>query len=99
MKETGMVRRIDDLGRIVIPKEMRKKMQLKVQDPVEFFFSEEGIILKKYYETEELVDIMRMAKVKANEICDQLSPENRKLIIKHIEEICNLIKNERQDEA
>jgi AbrB family transcriptional regulator (stage V sporulation protein T) len=48
MKATGIVRRIDDLGRIVIPKEIRKFMRIKEGDPLEMFTNEEGILFKKY---------------------------------------------------
>jgi AbrB family transcriptional regulator (stage V sporulation protein T) len=49
MKATGIVRRIDDLGRIVIPKEIRKTFHIKESDPMEIFINGEGeIILKKY---------------------------------------------------
>lgn len=49
MKATGIVRRIDDLGRVVIPKEIRRNMRLKEGDPLEFYFEEDGsIIIKKY---------------------------------------------------
>lgn len=49
MKATGIVRRIDDLGRIVIPKEIRRTMRIRESDPLEIFTSREGeIILKKY---------------------------------------------------
>lgn len=49
MKETGVVRRIDELGRIVIPKEIRKNLRIREGDPVEIFVSQgESIILKKY---------------------------------------------------
>ena len=49
MKAAGIVRRIDDLGRIVIPKEIRKTFHIKESDPMEIFINGEGeIILKKY---------------------------------------------------
>lgn len=50
MKSTGIIRRIDDLGRIVIPKDIRKKMGVYEGEPIEFFFSEQDgeIVLKKY---------------------------------------------------
>lgn len=49
MKATGIVRRIDDLGRIVIPKEIRRTLRIRESDPLEIFTSHEGeIILKKY---------------------------------------------------
>lgn len=49
MKSTGMVRRIDDIGRIVIPKELRKLLNLEEGQPMELFIdNEKNIILKKY---------------------------------------------------
>ena len=49
MKATGVVRRIDDLGRVVIPKEIRKTLRIKEGDPLEIFTDKEGeVILKKY---------------------------------------------------
>lgn len=49
MKATGIVRRIDDLGRIVIPKEIRRTLHIRESDPVEIFTDREGqVILKKY---------------------------------------------------
>ena len=49
MKATGIVRRIDDLGRVVVPKEIRKTLRIREGDPLEIFTDREGeIILKKY---------------------------------------------------
>ena len=49
MKATGIVRRIDDLGRIVIPKEIRRTLRIRESDPLEIFTDHEGsIILRKY---------------------------------------------------
>lgn len=49
MKATGIVRRIDDLGRVVIPKEIRRTMRIREGDPLEIFTDREGeVILKKY---------------------------------------------------
>ena len=55
LKATGVVRRIDDLGRIVIPKEIRRTLHIKEGDPLEIFTDKEGeIILKKYSPIGEL---------------------------------------------
>ena len=55
MKATGVVRRIDDLGRIVIPKEIRRTLRIKEGDPLEIFTEKDGdIILKKYSPIGEL---------------------------------------------
>lgn len=49
MKATGIVRKIDNLGRIVIPKELRETMNIEVKDPIEIYVDEnDKIILKKY---------------------------------------------------
>lgn len=50
MKATGIVRRIDDLGRVVIPKEIRRTMNLREGDPLEICTTDKGIVLTKYRE-------------------------------------------------
>lgn len=48
LKATGIVRRIDDLGRIVLPKEIRRTQNLREGDPMEVYTTEDSIVLKKY---------------------------------------------------
>ncbi len=48
MKSTGMVRKVDELGRIVLPIELRRTLNIDTKDPVEIYVDEEEIILKKY---------------------------------------------------
>lgn len=48
MKSTGIVRKIDELGRVVLPIELRRTMNLDVKDPVEIFIEGESIVLRKY---------------------------------------------------
>lgn len=64
MKATGIVRRIDDLGRVVLPKEIRRFMRIREGDALEIFTFEGGIILRKHslnhpYELEAIADEMR----------------------------------------
>ena len=60
MKATGIVRRIDDLGRIVIPKEIRRTLHIRESDPLEIFTDREGqIILKKYSPIGEMTTFAR----------------------------------------
>lgn len=55
MKATGIVRRIDDLGRVVIPKEIRRTLRIKEGDPLEIFTDRQGeVIFKKYSPISEL---------------------------------------------
>ncbi len=55
MKATGIVRRIDDLGRVVIPKEIRRTMRIREGDPLEIFTNRDGeVIFKKYSAMESM---------------------------------------------
>lgn len=66
MKATGIVRRIDDLGRVVIPKEIRRTLRIREGDPLEIFTDRDGeVILKKYSPIGELTEF-------ANEFCESL---------------------------
>lgn len=66
MKATGIVRRIDDLGRVVIPKEIRRTMRIREGDPLEIYTDKDGeVIFKKYSPMGELSDF-------ATSICDTL---------------------------
>lgn len=75
MKATGIVRRIDDLGRVVVPKEIRRTLRIREGDPLEIFTDREGeIILKKYSPIGELGDFARqyaeaLAQTTGNVIC------------------------------
>lgn len=66
MKATGIVRRIDDLGRVVIPKEIRRTLRIREGDPLEIYVDRDGeVILKKYSPVSELGDF-------AKEYCESL---------------------------
>lgn len=56
MQETGMVRRIDELGRVVIPKEMRKTLRIKEGDPLEIYTDKDQLVFKKYSPISTLTD-------------------------------------------
>jgi len=60
LKATGIVRRIDELGRVVIPKEIRRTLRIREGDPLEIFTDREGeVILKKYSPIGELGDFAK----------------------------------------
>ena len=67
MKATGMIRKIDDLGRVVIPKEIRKTLRIREGDPMEIFVEKNGeIVLKKFAPLGDLVDeVILLAEVLA----------------------------------
>lgn len=67
MKATGIVRRIDDLGRVVIPKEIRRTLRIRDGDPLEIYTEKDGeVIFKKYSPMEGLSDF-------AAQMCDSMS--------------------------
>lgn len=66
MKATGIVRRIDDLGRVVIPKEIRRTLRIREGDPLEIYTEKDGeVIFKKYSPMGELQDF-------AAQICESI---------------------------
>lgn len=56
MKATGIIRRMDDLGRVVIPKEIRRAMHIRENDPLEIFTKDGMVCFKVYSQTEQLKD-------------------------------------------
>ena len=48
MKATGIVRKVDELGRIVTPIELRRTLNIKIKDPIAIFVEDDAIVLKKY---------------------------------------------------
>ena len=70
MKATGIVRRIDDLGRVVIPKEIRRTMRIREGDPLEIYTDREGeVIFKKYSPIGELVNFASQYAETLNKVC------------------------------
>lgn len=60
MKSTGVVRRIDELGRIVLPKEIRKVLKIKAGDNLEIFMNDKDIVLSKYNIFDDKKDLFDM---------------------------------------
>ena len=99
MKSTGIIRRIDELGRVVIPKEIRRTLHIKEGDPLELYLDGTTLCLKKYNTTElfseALDDMIEM--VKDAELSSCLSVEDKALICS----VVNLLKakwKEKQDD-
>lgn len=111
MKATGIVRRIDDLGRIVVPKEIRRTLRIREGDPLEIFTDREGeIILKKYSPIGELSQFAKqyadsLAQTTGHIICiadrDQLiavsGTSKKDLISKSISKDLEEVVNEREN--
>lgn len=70
MKATGIVRRIDDLGRVVIPKEIRRTMRIREGDPLEIYTDREGeVIFKKYSPIGELASFAAQYAETLHKVC------------------------------
>lgn len=82
MKTTGVVRRIDELGRIVIPKEIRKTLKIKDGESLEIFLEDGNIILKKYSHFDGLKDFY-------DKFVDSISNSINKTVL--ITDRCNVI--------
>ena len=78
MKATGIVRRIDDLGRVVIPKEIRRTLRIREGDPLEIYTEKDGeVIFKKYSPMGDLTDF-------AGQICESIGKNTG-----HIAAVCD----------
>lgn len=79
MKTTGIIRRMDDLGRVVIPKEVRKKLKIDVGEPLEVFFDEKEKIVcfQKYIENNNIENLkeqfMNLTKDEKNMFLKEIS--------------------------
>ena len=83
MRATGIVRRIDNLGRVVLPKELRKTMNLQEGTPMEIYTHEDMIILKQY-KIDTVED--RLDKL-AQEIISPLAPDQAAKVIEFTKQI------------
>lgn len=111
MKATGIVRRIDDLGRVVIPKEIRRTLRIREGDPLEIFTDKDGeIILKKYSPIGELSTFAKqyaetLAQTTGHTICisdkDQIiavsGGSRKEFLQKHISKDLESVINEREN--
>jgi stage V sporulation protein T len=94
MKATGIIRRVDDLGRVIIPKEIRKTLRIQEGDPMELFISEEGITFKKYDYTANISSIITDLK---NVVNDEYDIKNKSAICQKIKELEDIIKTEKEN--
>lgn len=85
MKSTGIVRKVDELGRIVLPKELRRILKINERDPIEIFVEDDKIVLRKYWQNETCII--------TGEVSDQnmtlsggivLSPEGARILLEDL---------------
>lgn len=94
MKSTGIIRRIDDLGRIVIPRDIRRTLHIKEGDPLEVFIGEGGVTFRKYNPTCDAKKFLDELKELLQEDSDmKRKPE----MMAKVEELETLLKAEQDD--
>lgn len=80
MKSTGIVRKVDELGRIVLPIEMRRTLDIAEKDPVEIFVDGENVVLRKFHATCVFCDsVADIVEFKGRNICAACLAELKKL--------------------
>lgn len=87
MKTTGIVRRVDDLGRIVIPKEIRRALHIKEGDPLEIYV-DDNVVCFKNYKYQAVEDACKEV---LNASADLVNTEQRDAIAAHLKAIRELI--------
>lgn len=94
MRATGIVRRIDDLGRVVIPREIRRTLHIKEGDPLEIFTGEGGVTFRKYNPTHDVKGFLNGLKEVLQEDSDmKRKPE----MMEKVKELEALLKAEQAD--
>lgn len=95
MKATGIIRRIDDLGRVVIPKEIRRAMRIYEGDPLEIFMDQmdgRPVVCFCKYETGFLSSLTALANTIDDEMMDDATNGQRSEVRKHFNEIAKILK-------
>lgn len=79
-KATGIVRRVDDLGRIVIPKEIRRRLNIIEGDPLELFIDNDAVVFKKYLDEQPLEALKKIMRNYSEELPPDIMHELDKIL-------------------
>ena len=93
MRATGVVRKIDDLGRVVIPREIRKQFGIKDGDPLEIFVSKDKIILRKCDVSIGLKELVKRLDNEFSDVKSDMETETANKIYEHISALQDILKN------
>ena len=92
MKATGMVRKVDDLGRIVLPKELRTNLGLDIGTPVEFYVDGELVIVKKYDAAGSVAELVEKLECEIRMKEHLLTPKQMAALDEKIQELKAIVK-------
>ena len=98
MKATGIVRRVDDLGRIVIPKEIRRQLGVSENTPMELFLEDKSLVIRKYETNNCIKDRLDEFKSVFYESKEDLDSETAKAIEVHINALLGIMKSIKESE-
>lgn len=93
MRATGIVRRIDDLGRVVIPREIRKQFGIEEGDPLEILVNKDEIILRKYDVSIGLKELVRRLDNEFSDVRSDMETETANKIYEHISALEDILKD------
>lgn len=92
---TGIIRRVDDLGRIVIPKAIRKRYGIGDGTPLELFPTNNGILFKVYRSGDGIRSAIKTVKETVSDYADELGADEYDRILKEAESLCQLVRRKR----
>lgn len=91
MKATGIVRNMDHLGRVVIPKEIRRTMKISTGDPVEFFTDGDGLIIRKYDTNGDMVQLLENVERSIQLTEPFISPSKKQMLLEKVREMKDIV--------
>ena len=94
MRATGMIRRVDELGRIVLPKEIRRTMSIPDGTPMEILIENDQVILRKYISEEEVLEKLNMFEKQLELESEDMDLQKVKVIKKQIRDIRAMLNGE-----
>lgn len=94
MRTTGMIRRVDELGRIVLPKEIRRTMSIPDGTPMEILIENDQVILRKYVPEEEVLEKLNMLEKQLELESEDMDLHKVKVIKKQISDIRAILNGE-----
>lgn len=97
MKATGIVRRVDELGRFVIPKELRRKYNINDYDSMEVFTDEKGLYLQKYSPEEDIVLKVDELSKSIDNIYLDLGEDNTKTVLDYLSKVKEILEESEKE--
>ena len=92
MKATGIVRKLDDLGRIVVPKEICRVMGISKKDPIEFYVENDCVVLKKYDAAGDMAQLLDKVESEIEMLATLLSDDRYNALMEKVSEMKAIVR-------